>query len=429
MLIDLDELVSECPDPRSRQYIRESVQCYKAGAYRAAVVACWIAVAFDLVDKIRELAATGDAMAQEAIAKFDRARHDGDVRTALTFEKELLALARDKFEFISPVECIDLERLVADRNRCAHPSLVSDTEVFEASPELARLHIVNATRYVLSQPAAQGKQALDRLESELDSNFFPVKPADAIVFLRAGPLAKPRESLLRNYISILLKRLLKQTNLDWERRRRTRTAFFAVAEIHPEPRKRILRELLSTIIPTLLDDDQLAIAADFIGSKRGAEVWIYLSEADRLRLTTFVENLPAEHLDSLEDFLKERGLPFFDSALSRIKHASHSEIFDTPWFGTPQAVINRMLDFYRHCHSYSQANEFGKNLRFALADSETPTEHLARLAEAGAKNDQVRHSNQFPVLVKELIKEKFKDKAVAIRMLHDAGLDDLAGDV
>ena len=55
MLIDLDELVAECPDPRSRKYIRESVQCYKAGAYRAAVVACWIAVAFDLVDKIREL--------------------------------------------------------------------------------------------------------------------------------------------------------------------------------------------------------------------------------------------------------------------------------------------------------------------------------------------------------------------------------------
>jgi hypothetical protein len=29
------------------------------------VVACWIAVAFDLVDKIREVAASGDAMAQE----------------------------------------------------------------------------------------------------------------------------------------------------------------------------------------------------------------------------------------------------------------------------------------------------------------------------------------------------------------------------
>ncbi|WP_196482590.1 hypothetical protein [Burkholderia cepacia] len=429
MLIDLDELVSECPDPRSRKYIRESVQCYKAGAYRAAVVACWIAVAFDLVDKIRELAATGDAMAQEAIAKFDRARHDGDVRAALTFEKELLTLARDKFEFISPIECIDLERLVSDRNRCAHPSLVSDTEVFEASPELARLHIVNATRYVLSQPAAQGKQALDRLESELDSNFFPVKPADAIVFLRAGPLAKPRESLLRNYIAILLKRLLKQTSLEWERRRRTRTAFFAVAEIHPEPWKRILRELLSAIIPTLQDGDQLATAAKFIGSRRGSEIWIYLSEADRLRLATFVENIPEEHLDLLEDFLKDKALPFFDSALSRIKHASHAEVFDTPWFDTPQAVISRMLDFYRHCQSYSQANEFGNSLRFALSDSEAPKEHLSRLAESGAKNDQVRNSNQFPVLVKGFIKDKFRDKEVAIQILRDVGLDELANGV
>jgi len=169
MLKDLDELVAECPDPRSRKYIQESVQCYKAGAYRSAVVSCWIAVAFDLADKIREVAASGDAIAQEAITKFDRARSDGDVRSALAFERELLHLARDKFEFISAIEFIDLERLATDRNRCAHPSLAFDAEVFEATPELARLHIVNAARYVLSQPAAQGKKAL--LVAELDSNF------------------------------------------------------------------------------------------------------------------------------------------------------------------------------------------------------------------------------------------------------------------
>jgi hypothetical protein len=60
MLSDLDELILSCEDPRSRQYIEEAVRCYKAGAYRSSVVACWIAVAFDLVDKIKELAAGGD---------------------------------------------------------------------------------------------------------------------------------------------------------------------------------------------------------------------------------------------------------------------------------------------------------------------------------------------------------------------------------
>lgn len=124
MLVDLDDLVSECPDPRSRKYISEAVQCYKAGAYRSSVVACWIALVFDLVDKIREIGAGGDPAAQQAIAKFDRARQDHDVRASLEFEKGLLVLARDKFEFLSQIEFIDLSRLADDRNRCAHPSQV-----------------------------------------------------------------------------------------------------------------------------------------------------------------------------------------------------------------------------------------------------------------------------------------------------------------
>lgn len=57
MLQDLDELVLKCRDERARAYIREAVLCFKAGAYRSAIVATWIAVAFDVIDKIPELEA------------------------------------------------------------------------------------------------------------------------------------------------------------------------------------------------------------------------------------------------------------------------------------------------------------------------------------------------------------------------------------
>ena len=79
MLTDLEELVQTCSDPRSRTYIQEAVNCYKAGAYRSAVVACWIAVAFDLIDKLRTIAATGDKAAGQWIEKFDRARQENDL--------------------------------------------------------------------------------------------------------------------------------------------------------------------------------------------------------------------------------------------------------------------------------------------------------------------------------------------------------------
>jgi len=426
MLIDLDELVAECPDPRSRKYIRESVQCYKAGAYRAAVVACWIAVAFDLVDKIRELAASGDAMAVEMIGPFDRARQTGDVRAALAFEKELLSAARDKFQFISHIEFIDLERLVDDRNRCAHPSQVSDTEVFEATPELARLHIVNATRYVLSQPAAQGKQALERLISELDSNFFPSKPKDTVVFLRASALAKPRESLLRSYLSILLKRLIKDDRLSWEALNRASNALFALAEIHPEPWKKIIRELLAMLIPNLHENKQLAHTVKFIGNGDGVELWAFVGDAERLRLNTFVENFPSENFDSVELLLMNEKSPFFESAKKRVRRASADEVFGGLWFDTPEVVIDRMLSLYEQSLNIAHANELAKKLRFGITDSKKPYEHLARMLRVAEKNDQVKHSNQFPILVREFIQNKFANKDQAQQILRDMGFNDLA---
>ncbi|WOD18972.1 hypothetical protein [Paraburkholderia kirstenboschensis] len=425
MLVDLDELVAECPDPRSRKYIRESVQCYKAGAYRSAVVACWIAVAFDLVDKIREVAASGDSMAQETIAKFDRARREDDVRVALAFEKDLLTLARDKFEFISPIEYIDLQRLADDRNRCAHPSQVSDTEVFEASAELARLHIVNATRYVLSQPAAQGKLALDRLKTELDANFFPAKRSDMVVFLRAGPLAKPRESLLRNYLGILLKLLLKEHGASFDRRVRATDALFAVADLHPEPWKRLIRELLRSLIPTLQDDAGLAKAVNFFGAKRGAELWSYIEAPDRLRLTTFVENFPTEHLEDIDDLVKQETLPLYRAALSRLRRASADELFSPMWFDTPSPVIDRLLVHYQSVRSLAEANEFGRKLRYPLMDSGEPQKHLPQLLHAAGKNEQVRRSNQFPVLLKEFVQQNQVDPELVRQMLRDAGLEEL----
>jgi hypothetical protein len=429
MLIDLDELVAECPDPRSRKYIRESVQCYKAGAYRAAVVACWIAVAFDLVDKIRELAAAGEPMAIEAIGTFDRARQNNNIAGALAFEKDLLTLARDKFQFISHIEFIDLERLVQDRNRCAHPSHVSDTEVFEATPELARLHIVNATRYVLSQPAAQGKQALERLIAELDSNFFPNKLRTTVVLLRASALAKPRESLLRSYLSILLKRLMKEPGLGWETSNRASNALFALSEIHPEPWKRLVREILATVIPNLQKDDELLCAAQFVGSKRGSELGTFLGEADRLRMVTFVENLPHEHFDSVELLLSDEAYPLYRAALSRIKRASADDVFESMFFDVPEAVIGRMLDFYAMSHNFARANEVAKKLRLGLNDSYKPSEHLARLATIAGKNDQVAKSAGFGPLVKEFVKSKFTEKAQAEVILREAGLNELADEL
>ncbi|MBD2609761.1 MAG: hypothetical protein RMY62_004475 [Nostoc sp. ZfuVER08] len=62
-LTDLDELVLTIRDKSSRSYILEAVNAYRGGAYRAAIVATWIAVSYDIIAKIRELASQSDRQA------------------------------------------------------------------------------------------------------------------------------------------------------------------------------------------------------------------------------------------------------------------------------------------------------------------------------------------------------------------------------
>ncbi|MBU9576750.1 hypothetical protein QZM92_27800 [Burkholderia multivorans] len=378
---------------------------------------------FDLVDKIREIGATGDLAAQQTIAMFDKARREHDVRASLSFEKDLLSLARDKFEFISPIEFIDLSRLADDRNRCAHPSQVSDTEVFEAMPELARLHIVNAVKYVLSKPAAQGKVALDRVLADLDSRFFPSKFEDVKVFLNAGPLAKPRESLLKNYLSVIVKDLIKIGDISLERIQRAEFALFVLRDMHPEPWNRLIPEILTTIIPTLQDDKQLIKATLYLGKSTGSQLWAHVSEANRLRLSTFVENYPSEELSDLE-YLISTSHPLHTAATKRIKQASADDLFNNGlWFEAPTVVIDRLLELYGVTSNFADANNFAKRLRHTLLDSKEPEKHFDTLVRIAKSNKQVRDSIQFPILVKEFVDKMNLNKDYAKNSLEAAGLE------
>ncbi len=153
-LSDLDELVLKCRDEKAKSYIKESVSCYKSGAFRSAIVSTWIAVIFDIIDKLKDLALAGDKEAEKQLDEFEKARKAGDIATSLKFERDILKVARDRMEFISHLEFIDLDRLQQDRNRCAHPSMTSDGEIFNPSAELARVHIRSAIEHLLQYPPA-----------------------------------------------------------------------------------------------------------------------------------------------------------------------------------------------------------------------------------------------------------------------------------
>ena len=126
-LVDLDELVLMVRDRNSRAYIGEAITTYRVRAYRSALLATWVAVAYDIISKIRELDVQGDATAGTFVTALDNAIDANDrgdpegLKRLQTIENELLNKAAEDFEFLSAQQRKDLDRLKSDRNLCASP--------------------------------------------------------------------------------------------------------------------------------------------------------------------------------------------------------------------------------------------------------------------------------------------------------------------
>jgi hypothetical protein len=413
-LEDLDELILRCRDEKARQYIAEAVASYKVGAFRSAIVATWIAVCFDVIEKFRELALAGDKEAEQQVQDIDTTRRTADLTRALKFERELLDLAKDKFELISPLEYIDLDRLQADRNRCAHPSLTSEDQAYVPSAELARLHIHSAVTHLLQHPPVQGKYALDRLIQEIESDYFPSTAKAARVAFGSGPLRRPRESLIRNLILVLCKTLLKDKP-EWKRRSRIAAALQAIQELHPAQCSKALAEKLSALFRAVSDPDLLS-TINFI--KGVPDSWQHLDADVRQRLQNYVSNLPAAELDEVDFLLKYA--PLQVQARQRVRVATKKELRDTLFFDLPAEVADKYITLYLESRSFDDANEWAKHM--AIHTDDFTADHVRKLLANMSKNEQIMGSFQIGPLIGNLRSRKKLPEDEFESLLHEHGL-------
>jgi len=409
VLADLDELVLHCRDERARAYISEAVACYKVGAYRSAIIATWIAVTFDIIDKLRELSLAGDGAATKLIEHFDAITTANDVPSAQRFERQLLPDARDKFELISAQEYIDLERLQTDRHRCAHPSQSGVGEVFSPSGELARVHIRSAIEHLLRHEPAQGKAALENILGTIESNYFPVRESKALVILGKSPLRRPRPSLVRNLTLVLLKGLIKGAdhNVMW---RRT-TAFTCIRTMHPAQWLQTVQQNLTRLVRAISAPDEMMRAATLLYVH--PDVANSLEDDQVVRLSEFVKKLPKQYITRLSSIL-DTG-PLSEAVAARIRALTLEElrmISDEDLFGLEPQLCERLIDGYIQVTSFDQANEWAKLLQTNI---HSLSEHqLNTLLEGAIANDQIRGSFQLKHVIAAIKKlEKAKTSKIA----------------
>lgn len=414
-LTDLDELALLCRNHKAKAYISEAIASYKVGAFRSSIVSTWIAVCFDYIDKLRELAISGDVEAERQLEDVEKTRVSGDPARALKFERELLDQAKNRFELISHLEWIDLTRLRDDRNRCAHPSLVSEEQAYSPSAELARTHLHAAVIHLLQHQPAQGKYALERLISEVGSEYFPTDHDKALVALTSGPLKKARTSLVRNFMLLLIKAMLKEDG-EYKPRMRKVAALRAVKMMYHEVFVHTCQDSLSAMFRTVADTDLLRSVKLLVNVP---DCWQYLDEDIQHRLETYVKELPSSTFDYLEEILGCG--PLKKAAEQRIGGATASDIRNAFFFITPDPVIERLIKLYLMSSSFDQANEISKQL--STHSSELNAEHVRAILIGIKANPQVLHSFELGPLIHNLSLKKKLPEAEFDQLLRENGLE------
>lgn len=422
MLSDLDELVLRCRDSKARSHIVEAIVCLKAGAFRAAVVMTWIAVVHDLLGKMRQLSLGGDATATTKVQAFERNAKNGDVAASLKFEQTLLDSALHDFEFLSPLAHLDLERLRKDRHRCAHPTMLDAETDYQPAPELARVHVVNAVTHLLAHGPAQGKAAIDRLLAELKEPYFPDKVEDLIVHLKHGPLGRPRETLIRNYVVTLLKTALsappdKATGLAdmvvrTEHTRlvmRSILSLAAVVRMYREAAAATMEEKLTAMT---LRTESLPGAARLCASVDVA--WDALGAANQGLVQRFARSAPAREVFGLFGSLWH--VPALQADIrTRITTLQNDDewILLTDAEAPPREWLDIALTRMTAAGSFAASNGPAAFLR--VFKGMLGRDDIQAIVKAAVANDQVRKSTGFQRLIQEYVADGDRDILTIVR--------------
>lgn len=386
-LMDLDELVLKCRDDNAKKNIAEAVACYKVGAYRQAIVAAWIAVVYDFIGKLQELELAGDKNAATKVADFEKIRKAGDLRGSLEFEKSIVNMAKDEFELISDIEAIDLNRLIEDRNRCAHPSMQSSDEFYAPSAELARTHIRNAVSYLLQYPPVQGKAAFGRIFSEINSNYFPTMASDAIGIFSSGPLMRPRKSFVRDVVIVLIKSLLLG-DLNKVQVLRHYSALNAIRQMHLDIVNQTMGEKLSDAMQRVGDQD-LNKCLFFL--YKVEDSWNYLRKDLHIKLCSYVRKLPDDKLK--EGLINALSIgPLRQDALLKVNILDEDHLLIALSWGPDPAYLERAIQLYVESKNFSEANNRAENLIIPFASELSPS-GIETIIRASQENSQIRNSN------------------------------------
>jgi hypothetical protein len=376
---------------------------------------------FDLIDKIRDLALSGDAKAKSLehqyeayLQQMEQGNAQG-IKNALQFERDILTICKEELQLFDQQQFIDLCRLREDRHRCAHPSFQKVGEPYRPSAEQARLHLRNAVVHVLAQPPVQGRAALAELRTLVGSSYFPTETSKAITQLKSSALEKPSDALVRGFVDELVFGFFDK-NSPLYHRPQAMTAINAAIEMYrPLVEQRLSKQLGKAVREQ--PDEEFLFAVTLVA--RVSSSWSFLDVPARDKVLQFLRKGKAvEVLKVLSALVRIDALKA--DVNTRVGGLTLEELAEAiQSYGLADMGKSRALELLSESKSWIRTNEVINKAILPLFDSfnrtdiekviRFPSETEADLVGAAAYTiliERVRRAKMFsPDELKTLLKE------------------------
>jgi len=407
MLTSLDDLVLKCRSQKAKRYIQEAISCYNATAYKSAIVVTWIAVVYDIYEKIHDLSMNGDSKAREEFNKIENWQtqlqngNENVIKCLLGYERDILDLAHNTFEFIDLYQYEDLKRLQEDRHKCAHPTFQKDWIPFNPSAELVRVHIYNAVEFLLSQPPLQGKSALQVINNVLTSDFLPLETKQIKEALMATPFAKPSSSLIKALVGELVYDIF-ESNIYKKRQFRILSV---VSLLYPIDTLAEIIKILPKLYPQIQTNDKFYLFVGLVTRISNLNLWPNIPQAYRDSIRKFITEGDAVQVAwALSEAPKIKELEFVIwQYIYSVDVKDLVKIFTSPFVTKSlfELFKEHIISLYTKVDHWETNNIIVRNLLHPFFSSLTKTD-INNIKKFVLEDSNIKESTSLPLLIRDI---------------------------
>ena len=425
---DIDSLALAVRAQVSRRLIGEAITAYRGGALRSAIMSTWIAVAYDIISKARELAAQGEAAPGDFVKELDNAIEKNDKPKFLKIESNLLNKAYKDLQLLAPHEYTALLRLQEDRHLCAHPAFVVEDELYQPSPESVRAHIIHALQHLLVHAPLQGKSAIARFNTDLLSPAFPNTAEEIGIFVRTKYMDRAKDVLVVNLIKAIMSAPFgdeKEKYVD-----KTRTLALVLREI-----SKAKTDIYDSVMPEFVEGkceqipgDLLLNLCPFIGAD--TRLWNWIKDSDQARMRRILETADIESLKTNSAFdilvIPEVATVLLDRIDEFDESMKISLISEYP----RTEFVDLAISVYARAGSFRRAEFLGQSAILPVVNLFEPR-HVEALLDAAKENGQIGLASGTPDLLEYVFdrtKELLPDTRQKWQEFVDYQIDFLGGD-